>query len=329
MRTIRLLCSVAILALVLASTACSQTSDPTHAFALVGDNPYAPADIPVFEALIRDVNGRDEVRWVVHLGDIRGADTTCSDETITARFDIYQQFDLPFVYTPGDNDWFDCGGEAQGGYDDYERLHYLRSLFYPDPASTTGRRTMPVRSQSEEAGYEEYVENVMWTYGDIVYATVHLVALTRPPTSADVASRRMDAAIAWIGRAFELARDSGSVGVFIATQADPWIVSGLPPLVRQMCPTCAEGRAGLERLHPVLVQNADAFSGQVVLAVGDTHVFRIDKPLYRADGTLVENFTRVETFGYPYVHWVRVTVDPRDRQVFTFHQELVPENAAR
>ena len=68
------------------------------------------------------------------------------------------------------------------------------------------------------------------------------------------------------------------------------------------------------------------FGKPVVLAVGDTHVFRVDKPLYREDGSLVESFTRVETFGSPYVHWVRVTVDPSDRQVFSFHQELVEEN---
>tara|TARA_R110002096_G_scaffold358509_1_gene551581 strand:- start:336 stop:539 length:204 start_codon:yes stop_codon:yes gene_type:complete len=67
----------------------------------------------------------------------------------------------------------------------------------------------------------------------------------------------------------------------------------------------------------------------VVLAVGDTHIFRVDKPLYRADGTLVENFTRVETFGHPNVHWVRVRVDPSERSLFTFRQELVPENVGR
>jgi hypothetical protein len=62
--------------------------------------------------------------------------------------------------------------------------------------------------------------------------------------------------------------------------------------------------------------------------VGDTHIFRVDKPLYRDDRTLVENFTRVETFGNANVHWVRVSVDPRDSQVFTFHEELVPDNFA-
>ena len=305
--------------LVVAVAACGPTLDPVYEFALLGDNPYPPENVPMFEALIQDVNARAGLQWVIHAGDIRGRRTSCSDELISSRFDLYQQFELPFVYTPGDNDWFDCGGEAQGGYDDYDRLDYLRSVFYPDPGSTTGQRSMAVQSQSAEAGFEEYVENVIWTYGGVLYATVHLLALTRPPTSSGVATHRMDAAIAWITRAFELAQENDNAAVFISTQADPWVLSGRPPL---------DPRRGLEPLYPVLVERSDAFPGQVVLAVGDTHIFRVDKPLYRDDGSLVENFTRVETFGDPYIHWVRVTVDVGDRQVFTFHQEVVPGNNA-
>ena len=59
----------------------------------------------------------------------------------------------------------------------------------------------------------------------------------------------------------------------------------------------------------------------------DTHLFRHDKPLYSTKtNRLFENFTRVETFGDPDTHWVRITVDPADQQVFTFKGEIVPEN---
>ena len=63
------------------------------------------------------------------------------------------------------------------------------------------------------------------------------------------------------------------------------------------------------------------------VAVGDTHIFRVDKPLYDpATGRLVDNFTRVETFGNPLVHWVRVVVDPDTPSVFSFHQQMVAAN---
>ncbi len=304
-------------ALAMAVTSCSAARDSTYEFALVGDNPYTPRNVAKFEALIDDVNGRRSLEWVIHVGDIRGGQR-CTDELFQARFDLYQRFAMPFVYTPGDNDWFDCQREGGDGFDEYERLDHLRSLFFPNPTLTTGGRRMEVRSQGGEPGYEEFVENVMWLHDGVVFSTIHLVLLSRPPTDSAVAKRRLDTAIAWIRSTFEVAQEDGSVGVFIATQADPWIVAG------RLRPT-----AGLERLYPALVAESDAYGRPVVLAVGDTHIFRVDKPLYRADRSLVENFTRVEVFGHPQVHWVRVTVDPREREVFSFHQELVPTNMAR
>jgi hypothetical protein len=298
-----------------------------HEFALFGDSPYWPESVARVENLIDDVNERTDLKWVIHVGDIKGGPQPCTDGLLRSRFDLYQGFAVPLLYTPGDNDWFDCVREAAGGYDEYERLDYLRSVFFPEPTRTTGGKSMQVRSQSSEPGYSQFVENAMWIHGDVVYATIHLIGLTREPTDPEVAAHRMDAAIAWITEAFTVAQDSGSAGVFIATQADPWMVWGLPIVMRRVCEPCLEPRAGLERLSPLLVRESTAFGRPVVLAVGDTHIFRVDKPLYRDDGSLVENFTRVETFGEPNVHWVRVKVDPRDRAVFSFHQELVPGNA--
>ena len=76
-----------------------------------------------------------------------------------------------------------------------------------------------------------------------------------------------------------------------------------------------------------------AFGKPVVLVHGDTHYFRVDKPLFYAEEggeeSRVLNFTRVETFGDEDVHWVRVTVvDTPDEEVFFFVPELVEENLA-
>jgi len=307
------------------AAACGRTDDAAYEFALFGDNPYRPENVPRVEALVEDVNRRGDLEWVIHVGDTKGGGQPCTDEFLRGRFELYQRFSIPFVFTPGDNDWFDCVRPGAGARDEYERLGFIRSLYFPDPGSTTGGRPMATRSQSAGSDYSEFVENVLWTHGGVVYATIHLLGLGREPTDPEVATRRMNAALTWIRTAFSEARESGSVGVFLATQVDPWIVWGLPSLVRQRCAACLEPRPGLEELYPLLVEESDSFPGQVVLAVGDTHIFRVDKPLYRTDATLVENFTRVETFGDPDVHWVRVRVDPRERSVFSFYQELVPE----
>ena len=141
------------IALAVVTGACSRTHDTVHEFALFGDSPYRPESVARVEDLIEDVNERADLEWVIHVGDIKGGAQPCTDEFLRSRFDLYQGFAIPLVYTPGDNDWFDCVGEAAGEYDEYERLDYLRSVFFPEPNQTTGGGSMEVRSQRSEPGY--------------------------------------------------------------------------------------------------------------------------------------------------------------------------------
>jgi len=70
-----------------------------------------------------------------------------------------------------------------------------------------------------------------------------------------------------------------------------------------------------------------SFPKPVVLVHGDSHIFRIDKPLLNSKtDRVIENFTRVETFGTPDVHWIRVIADSDDPSVFTFKPEIVMKN---
>jgi hypothetical protein len=75
-----------------------------------------------------------------------------------------------------------------------------------------------------------------------------------------------------------------------------------------------------------------AYNKPIALVHGDSHYFRVDKPLIINDksgagrGRIIENFTRVELFGYPEAHWVRATVDPSDPNLFSFNPVMVKEN---
>ncbi len=322
---------VAILPAVLVAGACGPAEESSFEFALMGDNPYGEANVPKFQALIEHVNTRHDLAWVIHVGDVKRGNEPRNDELLRSRFELFQRFEAPLIFTPGDNDWFDCADDLTQGFDEYERLAFVRQLFFPDPRHTTGGRAMPVESQGSSSAFGEFVENLRWVRGEVVFSTVHLVGMTRASRDPATAERRMDAALAWIARAFEIAQERDARGVFIATQADPWFVSGLPAVMNLMsCPRCLAPRPGLERLYATLAQQAISFRRPVVLAVGDTHVFRVDKPLHSEEtGLLIENFTRVETFGSPDVHWVRVTVDPATPWVFAFHQELVEANVRR
>ena len=60
---------------------------------------------------------------------------------------------------------------------------------------------------------------------------------------------------------------------------------------------------------------------------GDSHYFKVDKPINGpADGVLA-NFTRVETFGARNTHWVSARIDPANPNLFVFEPRIVPENA--
>src|SRR5262249_32824760 len=75
-----------------------------------------------------------------------------------------------------------------------------------------------------------------------------------------------------------------------------------------------------------------AFKRPVAYVHGDSHYLRIDRPLLDAQGRRLENFLRVETFGNHQengindVHWVKVLVDDRTREVFAFQPQIVPAN---
>jgi hypothetical protein len=59
---------------------------------------------------------------------------------------------------------------------------------------------------------------------------------------------------------------------------------------------------------------------------GDSHYFKLDKPLSGPKGGVVANFTRVETFGARNTHWVSATIDVDNPELFVFTPRLVRAN---
>lgn len=49
---------------------------------------------------------------------------------------------------------------------------------------------------------------------------------------------------------------------------------------------------------------------------GDTHTYQLNKPLRDAGGEIVPNVTRIETFGAPFLGWVKVSIDPTSPEVY-------------
>jgi len=306
-------------------------------FALIGDTPYGAAREVMFDRVIADINRSEQVRFVVHTGDIKAGGERCDDELLLHRFAQFETFDIPFILTPGDNEWTDCHRASNGGYLPTERLARLREIFYPEPGVTTGGRKARVESQAAMAGHEAYVENTLWQFAGTVMGTIHVVGSNNDlapwsqidandsyeaPRADRIAEfeARQAAALAWINAIFDRATFVRARGVLIAMQANPNFETD----------AADQSRLGFNAVLDLITERAIAFGKPVVIAHGDSHYFRVDKPLLAdtvdAGMQSVENVTRVENFGSQNVHWVEVRVDPRDENVFSFRQHIIDEN---
>jgi hypothetical protein len=71
-----------------------------------------------------------------------------------------------------------------------------------------------------------------------------------------------------------------------------------------------------------VAKETENFPGQVLFVHGDTHFFKVDKPLY-SPTHLLPNLTRLQTFGSPSLHWVKVTVDTNREALFDIQPVIV------
>lgn len=276
---------------------------------LIGDFPYDAGQEAQAQSMLDELNGED-LAFIVHDGDIQSGRTPCTDEVLQKELERFESSENPLVYTPGDNEWTDC---HRTGYDPDERLQRVRETFFSGDESF-GKRTIALTRQSED-----YPENARWDYGGVTFATLHIVGSNNGLNSdndPDEYAARNDANLAWLRETLEHAQSEDSAAVMLAIQANVFEEDKADP-------------SGFADFKKALKQEVISFGRPVVLVHGDSHYFRIDKPLYAQEGdksSRILNFTRVETFGEHDVHWVRALVDVQDPEVFSFQPEIVEEN---
>jgi len=288
-------------------------------FALIGDLLYSAEEVAKFPNLIEDIN-QEKLAFIVHDGDIKSGSSLCTDEVFENRHELFQTFAHPFVYIFGDNEWTDCHRANNGGYDPLERLEKLRFIFTQGDQSL-GQQTLLLERQSNDPQYIKFRENVRWIYGKVVFVGLNVPGSNnnfgRTPEADAEYFERNAANLAWLRQAFALAAEGKNRGIMIIIQANPGFE--LPPT--------DPNRTGFNDFLSALEQETLALKKPVVLVHGDSHNFQINKPLFGSiSRRRIENFTRVETFGTPDVHWIRGSVDPKDPNLFEFRQEIVEEN---
>lgn len=280
--------------------------------AVIGDTPYGAdqADPTTFQGLLDDIAADPKVRTVLHVGDIKNGSTVCSDEYFQQIYAAFAESKEPVVYTPGDNEWTDCHRTNNGGYDPYDRLDVLRETFFAEPGRALGRRPKVLTNQGGG-----YVENVRWVESRVVFTTVHVVGSNNGlapwtgdlETAANVARReaevaeRIEAAVAWIDDAFDTAEATGAHGVVVAMQADTFATT---PML-----------SGFVEVMDRLEERAAGLDGETLLLRGDTHKYLADQPFDAAP-----NLTRIVVEGGTVDEWLRLAIDPRAEDLFTWER---------
>lgn len=267
-------------------TAAAQSAERTP-FALLGDAPYSQAHANLLDTMIDEINAQ-KVAFAVHLGDITGGLGPCTDEWFEARRKQFARFAAPFVLVPGDNDWTDC---HRSGFDPMERLAKIRQLFHSHPVD------LPGFARQSSA----YPEHVRWTHDRAVLVGINVPGsnnnVGRTPAMDAESATRMTAVFAWLDSAFAQVKSSRDLDMLVVMmQANPDFEGKRRPV---------NTLDGYAELRVKLDTMAQRLGKPLVVAHGDTHQYRHDRPAKNAPGLV-----RIEVDGWPWMGWVMVRTTP-------------------
>ena len=199
---------------------------------------------------------------------------------------------------------------TNGAYDPLERLTALRRTFFGAPGVSLGGRKQQVLAQPG------YPENQLWMESKVVFAAVHVVGSnngyapwtgnTSPtPAQRGEVDARIAAAVALIEQAFATATEHGALGVVLLMQADTFFLAN-------------ETADGFDEVVTEIGTRSAAFGRPVLLLQGDTHDYTVDHPYATAP-----NLTRIVVEGETVGEWLRLTIDPRAAQLFSWERRTV------
>jgi len=279
-------------------------------FMAIGDTSYVSTS--QLDQLVERIN-HEPARFTIHVGDIKSGSTLCTDEMFARVYSQFMAFDKPLIYTPGDNEWTDCHRKNNGPYDPIERLQKIRGLFFSSDQSL-GRQPLTLEQQSAQAAFRHFPENRRWVVENISFATIHMVGSNNNdqpelPSSSEFKLRN-EANIAWMKETFAIARKQSHKAIVFAMQADTFYDPSKPP------------ESGFSDWLAAFQQEISSWKKPVLLIQGDSHVFKVDRPL-ASKGAGLDVVQRLVVPGAQLTDAVVIEVDPESTsQIFTIRRLL-------
>ena len=212
-----------LISLMLAGSLLGTSYAKELSFTAIGDQPYFSNE--AFRQLINRINQHPQSKFTIHVGDIKNGASVCSDETFLEVKKLFDGFEKPLVFTPGDNEWTDCHRASNGSYQQLERLEKVRSIFFQEGKSL-GQQALRLENQSKlMPKHRSYIENQRWADQDVLFVTIHQVGSNNnldhqvPGAIAEYQARNA-ANMAWLNNSFQLAKNKKYAAVVIAMQSD-------------------------------------------------------------------------------------------------------------
>lgn len=294
----------------------------TFNFVALGDLPYGSDDTAgaKYRTLITQINAL-KPEFSIHVGDFKEGSGRCSDEEFERQRKHFDLFKRAVIYTPGDNDWTDCGRKSNGSYDPLERLTKLRGQFFK-PDTSLGQTPLPVVSQAQAMPtHSTYIENQRWQFSNTLFTTLHIVGSDNrfAPNHAEAETEflaREQANIAWLNETFRIAANQKLQTLVFAFQAD---------VIRTMSRTGALAeKTGYHRtIEKTLLPLARDFQGSILIVHGDSHTFEFDQT-FLLDSQVLKNVYRLEVPGAKTTGAVSVTIDEGSPRPFSVKKIIVP-----
>lgn len=311
-------------------------SSDSFAVALWGDQFYSNDDElrdQRTQQTIDSMNAHD-LAFTLYTGDTKAGHSECTDQAIGSDIqNIFNALTAPTIYSLGDNEWTDCHRTSNGGYDPLERLDYLRTFFFSTDQSQ-GKAPLSLTRQTKEGG--TYSENSRFVTNEVMFVSLSIpgsnnnLVVTgkqcrkeskRTTNDCKAATEeyqaRNAANIQWLTAAFQEAKANEHQGLVVLIQADIFFPFELSDggFEDDFIPSLTSDN-GYADFYKTLEHQTKSFKGEVLLVHGDSHYFKIDKPMYADDGRLQHNFTRVQVFGDRDNSWVKLTVSPGSDNLF-------------
>lgn len=316
--------------LVHSPTPARQTDDVDHQvrFLVFGDMPYFTEATDEFPArtfepdLLKHIFPQlvlpGEHAFLVHVGDIKAAAETCSEESISRNMKLIARiYPGKTIYLPGDNEWTDCDRHTDNS--ELEWLGFVMSQMDIFELDADTRTKLEFSTPSEKRGHGG--ENSSWTLHGIDFVALHV-----PSTNMGRSEILNDDPVAVFARAderdrfnqqylttaFQRATNRSAKALVVFMQAD--IVKH--PEQNRDVECHINNRDNCDGFAPIrdhLIKTARAFDGPMLLVHGDTGGYCLDRPFMDVG---LENLWRLNAPGdFRVADIAEVTVDILDTEL--------------